>query len=153
MPVAALADIVASVGRALPASAWALVDQQKIDQFAALTGDHQFLHVDPERARLSPFGGTIAHGLLTLSMLPAFVYEVIPTPPEVKLGVNYGYNKIRFVTPVRSGKRIRGRFTITAFTETKPGRWQQIIDAAVEIEGETRPALVAEWITLLELGA
>jgi len=152
MPAVSLDDIKAMVGRQLEPSSWVLIDQQKIDQFAQATGDHQFIHVDPERARATPFGGTIAHGLLTLSMLPVMAAEVIPFPTGMKLGVNYGYNKIRFVTPVRSGQRIRGRITLAEFKELKAGRWQQIMDAAVEIEGEAKPALAAQWITLIDVG-
>jgi acyl dehydratase len=152
MPSASLDDIKAMVGQALEPSSWVLIDQRRIDQFAQATGDFQFIHVDPERARASAFGGTIAHGLLTLSMLPILAAEVIPYPDGMKLGVNYGYNKIRFVTPVRSGQRIRGRITLAEFKELRAGRWEQIMDATVEIEGEAKPALVAQWITLIEVG-
>ncbi|OYV37679.1 MAG: nodulation protein NodN [Rhodospirillales bacterium 20-64-7] len=143
---AAIADIQALVGKEVGVSGWVLVDQGRIDRFAEVTGDHQFIHVDPAAAARTPFGGTIAHGLLTLSLLPALAYEVLPAPAEQKMAANYGYNKIRFVAPVRSGKRVRARFTLLAFDEVKPGRWQQITAVTVEIEGEDKPALTAEWI-------
>ncbi|MCM8729496.1 MaoC family dehydratase [Hephaestia sp. GCM10023244] len=132
-------------------SDWVEVTQEMIDQFADATGDHQFIHVDPERAKLTPFGGTIAHGFLTLSLMPQLAAKV-PDAPRVagiKMGVNYGGNKVRFLQPVRSGKRVRGRFTLRAFDEKRPGQWQQTIEFTVEIEGEDKPAMVAEWISQL----
>jgi acyl dehydratase len=143
---AAIADIQALIGKEVGVSGWVLVDQGRIDRFAEVTGDHQFIHVDPAAAARTPFGGTIAHGLLTLSLLPALAYEVLPAPAEQKMAANYGYNKIRFVAPVRSGKRVRARFTLLSFEEVKPGRWQQTTAVTVEIEGEDKPALTAEWI-------
>lgn len=143
---AAIADIQALVGREVGVSGWVLIDQARIDRFAEVTGDHQFIHVDPEAAKATPFGGTVAHGLLTLSLLPAMAYEVLPAPAGQKMAANYGYNKIRFVAPVRSGRRVRARFTLLDFQEVKPGRWQQITAVTVEIEGEDKPALTAEWI-------
>jgi acyl dehydratase len=152
MPAASLDEIKALVGRALEPSSWVLIDQNTVDRFAEATGDTQYIHVDPVRAARTPFGGTIAHGLLTLSVLPVMLAEVVPYPEGMILGVNYGYNKIRFLAPVRVGRRVRGRFKLTDFKEVKPGRWQQVLDAAVEIEGETKPALIAEWITLADAG-
>jgi acyl dehydratase len=130
-------------------SEWVEVTQAMIDQFAEATGDHQFIHVDPERAKLTPFGGTIAHGFLTLSLMPLLASKV-PDRPEVasaKMGVNYGGNKVRFLTPVRSGKRVRGRFKLLSFDEKRPGQWQQVNEYTVEIEGEDKPAMIAEWIS------
>ena len=130
-------------------SDWVEVTQEMIDKFADATGDHQFIHVDPERAKMTPFGGTIAHGFLTLSLMPLLASKV----PDalriagVKMGVNYGGNKVRFLTPVRSGKRVRGRFKLLSFEEKRPGQWQQIVEFTVEIEGETKPAMIAEWIS------
>jgi len=143
---ASIADISALVGQNVGASSWVLVDQARIDRFAEVTGDHQFIHIDPVAAKATPFGGTIAHGLLILSLLPVFASDVLPVPTTTQMGVNYGFNKIRFVTPVRSGSEIRGHFTLLDFRETKPGRWQQTTDVTVEIAGESKPALVAEWI-------
>ena len=139
-------EIKSFIGTEIGVSSWVLIDQNRIDRFAAVTDDHQFIHVDPVAAAATPFGGTIAHGLLTLSMLPSMVYEVMPAPQGRKMSANYGYNKVRFVAPVRSGARIRGRFTLLDFSEIKPGRWQQVTNVTVEIAGEEKPALTAEWI-------
>ena len=130
-------------------SDWVEVSQQMIDRFAEATGDHQFIHVDPERAAQTPFGGTIAHGFLTLSLMPLLSAKV-PDAPRIagaKMGVNYGGNKVRFLTPVRSGSRVRGRFTLLAFDEKRPGQFQQTTNFVVEIEGQDKPALIAEWIS------
>ena len=130
-------------------SDWVEVTQAMIDTFADATGDHQFIHVDPERAKLTPFGGTIAHGFLTLSLMPLLAAKV-PDAPQiagVKMGVNYGGNKVRFLTPVRSGTRVRGRFKLLSFDEKRPGQWQQTVEFTVEIEGADKPAMVAEWIS------
>jgi acyl dehydratase len=143
-----LAEYKAKAGQELGVSAWVEVTQDKINAFADVTGDHQFIHIDVEKAKQTPFGGTIAHGLLTLSLLPAFAYEVLPGIEGTKMGVNYGYNKIRFLSPVKSGKRVRGRFTLKEVSAPKPGQVMSITDVAVEIEGEDKPALLAEWVTL-----
>ena len=130
-------------------SDWIEVSQEMIDKFADATGDHQFIHVNPEMAKLTPFGGTIAHGFLTLSLMPVLASKV-PDAPQiqgVKMGVNYGGNKVRFLQPVRSGKRVRGRFKLIEFAEKRPGQWQQTNEFTVEIEGEEKPALIAEWIS------
>ncbi len=144
--MASSGEILAMLGMPL-VSGWVVIDQDRISRFADVTNDHQFIHVDPEAAKASPFGGTVAHGLLTLSLLPGLANDVLPVLRGAKMGANYGYNKIRFVAPVRAGKRVRAGFTITAFDEVKPGRWQMVTDVAVEIEGEEKPALTAEWIT------
>jgi acyl dehydratase len=129
-------------------SGWVEVTQAMIDKFAEATGDHQFIHVDPARAAMTPFGGTIAHGFLTLSLMP-LLNSLTPQPQieGVKMGVNYGGNKVRFLTPVRSGKRVRGRFKTLELIEKRPGQWQQTVEFTVEIEGETKPAMIAEWIS------
>jgi acyl dehydratase len=130
-------------------SDWIEVSQEMIDKFADATGDHQFIHVNPEMAKLTPFGGTIAHGFLTLSLMPVLASKV-PDAPQiqgVKMGVNYGGNKVRFLQPVRSGKRVRGRFKLIEFAEKRPGQWQQTNEFTVEIEGEEKPAMIAEWIS------
>jgi acyl dehydratase len=130
-------------------SDWVEVTQEMIDQFADATGDHQFIHVEPERAKLSPFGGTIAHGFLTLSLMPLLAAKTPDAPQAegVKMVVNYGGNRIRFLTPVRSGKRVRGRFKLLSFDEKRPGQWQQTTEITIEIEDEPKPALIAEWIS------
>jgi acyl dehydratase len=129
-------------------SDWVVVSQEMIDKFADATGDHQFIHVDPERAKLTPFGGTVAHGFLTLSLMPLLASKIADRPEidGVKMGVNYGSNKVRFLQPVRSGKRVRGRFKLLSFDEKHPDRWQQTNEVTVEIEGEDKPAMIAEWI-------
>lgn len=131
-------------------SDWVEVTQGMIDQFAEATGDHQFIHVDPARAAATPLGGTIAHGFLSLSLMPMLAAKTdTPKIEGVKMGVNYGGNKVRFLTPVRSGKRVRGRFTLLKFTERKPGVWEQVQQYVLEIEGEDKPALIAEWVALV----
>ncbi|WP_022671717.1 MaoC family dehydratase [Novosphingopyxis baekryungensis] len=136
------------IGQELGVSDWVTVDQDMIDKFAEATGDHQFIHVDVEKAKMTPFGGTIAHGFLTLSLLPRLAAEAdMPRPEGVKMGVNYGGNKVRFLTPVKSGSRVRGRFKLLDIEEKRPGQWQQTQEFTVEIEGEGKPALIAEWIS------
>jgi acyl dehydratase len=136
------------IGQELGVSDWVTVDQDMIDKFAEATGDHQFIHVDVEKAKMTPFGGTIAHGFLTLSLLPRLAAEAdMPRPEGVKMGVNYGGNKVRFLTPVKSGSRVRGRFKLLDIEEKRPGQWQQTQEFTVEIEGESKPALIAEWIS------
>ena len=138
----------ARIGQVLGTSDWVLVDQDMINKFADATGDHQFIHVDVERAKMTPFGGTIAHGFLTLSLFPRLVAESdVPHIEGVKMGVNYGGNKVRFLTPVRSGKRVRGHFKLLGLEEKRPGQWQQTLEFSVEIEGEDKPALIAEWMS------
>jgi acyl dehydratase len=131
-------------------SDWVEVTQAMIDKFAEATGDHQFIHVNPEMAAKTPFGGTIAHGFLSLSLMPMLGAKTdTPQIEGAKMGVNYGGNKVRFLTPVRSGKRVRGRFKLLKFAERKPGVWEQVQEYTLEIEGEEKPALIAEWIALI----
>ncbi|WP_267349340.1 MaoC family dehydratase [Sphingomonas sp. GM_Shp_2] len=134
-------------------SDWITVTQAMIDGFAEATGDRQFIHVDPARAAQTPFGGTIAHGFLTLSLMPQLAEKIADAPvvQGMRMAVNYGGNSVRFVTPVRSGARVRGRFHLAAFDEKRPGQYQQVTDFTVEIEGADTPALVAQWITLIYL--
>lgn len=139
-------DLNALVGTEIGVSRWIDVTQDMIDAFAGVTGDHQFIHVDPERAKATPFGGTIAHGFLTLSLLSTMVYEAGPSLKGVAMGVNYGFDKIRFLSPVASGARIRGRFTLTELDISKPGQATYKQAVTVEIEGGDKPALIAEWI-------
>jgi acyl dehydratase len=146
-------ELAALVGTELGVSDWFLVDQQRVNAFADVTLDHQFIHVDPERARATPFGGTIAHGFLTLSLLVPLCLPFIPVPANRELVVNYGFDKIRFVAPVRVGKRIRVTGKLAAVEERKPGQLMLRVDVTVEIEGEEKPALVAEWLSLHVVGA
>jgi len=141
-------DYRGQVGEELGVSDWITVDQARIDAFAECTGDHQFIHVDPEKAKATPFGTTIAHGYLTLSLLSQMAYGAMPGVEGTKMGVNYGLNKVRFMAPVRSGKRIRGRFKLSDVSERSLGVLQSTVEVTVEIEGEDKPALIAEWVTL-----
>src|SRR3954466_10981028 len=149
MPVATLEQIHAKLGMETGVSDWVLVDQARIDAFAEVTEDRQFIHVDPAAAARTPFGGTVAHGFLTLSLLSRMAAEAMLRPEGVKMGVNYGFDRVRFMAPVRSGKRVRGRFTLTAFDEKRPGQYQFLHAVAVEIEGEDKPALLADWIGMV----
>jgi acyl dehydratase len=145
-------DLETRIGATLGMSDWFLVDQARVDAFADVTLDHQFVHVDPERARATPFGGTIAHGFLTLSLLVHLCLPFIPTLANRKLVVNYGFDKVRFVSPVRVGKRIRAVGKLGEVAERKPGNVILRVDVTVEIEGEERPALTAEWLSLHVVG-
>jgi acyl dehydratase len=149
MPIASIEDIQAKVGSEIGISDWIPIDQARIDAFAEITEDPQFIHIDPEAAAKTPFGGTVAHGFLTLSLLSRMAAGAMLRPEGVKMGVNYGFERVRFMAPVRSGKRVRGRFRLVRCEEKKPGQWQFVHEVAVEIEGEEKPALVAEWIGLI----
>jgi acyl dehydratase len=138
------------VGRELGASGWVTIDQDRIDAFAGCTGDRQWIHVDVERAkRESPFGGSIAHGYLTLSLVAAMVMELGVIPPDAATGLNYGLDKVRFITPVKAGARVRTRANFVAVEPQGGGRVLLKLSCTLEIEGETKPALVAELLCLL----
>ncbi|MGY3081462.1 acyl dehydratase [Bradyrhizobium sp. LM6.10] len=140
----------AMVGKEIGVSSWHLVDQPRIDTYADVIEDHQFIHVDPERAkRETAFGTTIAHGFLTMSLLSIMSYEVMPVIAGTTMGVNYGFDKLRFISPVRSGKRVRGRFVLAEAKLRKANELQSRTNVTVEIEGEDKPALVAEWLGLI----
>lgn len=140
----------AMVGKEIGVSSWHLIDQPRIDTYAGVTEDHQFIHVDPERAKTETvFGTTIAHGFLTMSMMSVMSYEVMPAIAGTTMGVNYGFDKLRFVSPVRSGRRVRGRFVLAEAKLRKAGELQSRTSVTVEIEGEDKPALVAEWLGLI----
>ena len=149
MPVAKLDEIRKRVGEVVGTSSWIEISQADIDTFAEVTGDRQFIHVDPEAAARTPFGGTIAHGFLTLSLLSQMAAGAILVPDTSRMVVNYGFEKVRFIAPVRYGKRVRGHFTLAAVEEKRPGQWQFLHAVTVEIEGEDRPALQADWIGLI----
>jgi len=142
-------EYMAMVGREVGVSEWHLVDQARIDAFATATEDHQFIHVDPARARETPFGTTIAHGFLTMSMLSVCAYEALPQLADVAMGVNYGTDKMRFISPVKAGSRVRGRFVLTEATLRKPNELLTRTNATIEIEGESKPALIADWLGLV----
>jgi acyl dehydratase len=141
-------EIKALVGQVVGTSTWVEISQERINTFAEATGDFQFIHIDAAAAALTPFGGTIAHGFLTLSLIPLLTAQSdCPRPAGVKMGVNYGGNKTRFIAPVRSGKSVRGVFKLLELEEKRPGQWQQSMEITVEIDGEDKPALICEWIT------
>jgi acyl dehydratase len=143
-----ISEIASLVGSEVGVSDWIAVDQARINGFADVTEDHQFIHVDPEAAAKTPFGQTVAHGFLTLSLLSRMAVGVVPVCEGCKMGVNYGFDKVRFAMPVKSGKRIRGRFTLMSAREKVPGQWAFKYAVRVEIEGEEKPALVAEWLSM-----
>jgi acyl dehydratase len=149
MPIATLADIRARIGHEVGVSGWITIDQGRIDAFAEATEDRQFIHVDPAAAAQTPFGGTIAHGFLTLSLLSRMGAEAMLTPDGVTMAVNYGLDRVRFLAPVRSGKRVRGRFTLDSVEEKAPGQVLMRHIVTVEIEGEDKPALSAVWLALI----
>ena len=149
MPVASLEYIRNRVSDEVGVSDWITVDQGRIDAFADATEDRQFIHVDPDAAARTPFGGTIAHGFLTLSLLSRMAAEAILVPPTVRMIVNYGLDRVRFLAPVRSGKRIRGRFTLESIDEKTGGQLLLRHLVTVEIEGEDKPALSAQWLALI----
>ena len=136
------------IGKEIGVSPWRVVTQEMIDKFADATDDHQFIHVDPVRAADTPFGGTIAHGFLTLSLLSTLAYETVPPLKGADMGVNYGFDKVRFASPVRSGARVRARFKLAEIT-ARPSGWVHInYDVTLEIEDSAKPALTARWLTL-----
>lgn len=149
MPAASLDDIRARVGQEVGVSGWFTMDQQRIDAFADATEDRQFIHVDADAAAQTPFGGTIAHGFLTLSMLSRMAAEAMLLPDTLKMAVNYGFDRVRFLAPVRSGKRVRGRFVLDSVDEKAPGQLLMRHSVTVEIEGEEKPALTAQWLGLM----
>jgi len=146
-------DIASYVGEEIGVSKWIEIDQSRIDTFADVTEDHQFIHLDAERAAAeTPFGGTIAHGFLSLSLAARMAMDVGFGIEGTAMGINYGFDKIRFLQPVRSGKRIRGRFVLQEANERKPGQWLLKQSLTVEIEGEDKPALIAQWLMMSVLG-
>ena len=141
-------ELIALAGSETGVSRWFAIDQKRIDAFAEITEDRQFIHIDPEAARASPFGETIAHGFLTLSMLSALAMDALPAIEGRAMGVNYGFEKLRFLSPVPAGARIRGRFRLESVTPRSPTEYLSRNSVTVEIEGAAKPALIAEWLTL-----
>ncbi len=149
----ALVQMQARIGTEVGVSNWITVDQAMIDSFAKVTHDEQWIHVDPERAAAeTPFGGAIAHGFLTLSLASRFAYDCFPMLPGQSMGINYGFNKLRFLAPVRAGSRLRGRFVLTAVTKRTETDILRENALTIEIEGEETPALVAQWLGLAVFG-
>ena len=149
MPLASLDEIRAKIGQEVGVSDWILVDQARIDAFAEATEDRQFIHVHPEAAALTPFGGTVAHGFLTLSLLSGMGAEAMLLPDGLKMAINYGLDRVRFLAPVRAGSRVRGRFVLDLAEEKAPGQILMRHTITVEIDGEEKPALTAEWLGLM----
>ena len=149
MPLAPLEEIRSKVGEEIGVSGWLTIDQKRIDEFADATDDHQFIHVDPDAAARTPLGGTIGHGFLSLSMLSRMAADAMLVPDTIKMALNYGLNRVRFIAPVKSGKRIRGRFRLDSVEEKAPGQLLLCHTVTVEIEGEEKPAMTAEWLGLL----
>ena len=147
----ALTEMVGLVGTEVGVSDWITVGQTMIDAFADATNDHQFIHVDPARAKAeSPFGGTIAHGFLTLSLLSAMNFDCVPKVREQTMGINYGFDRIRFMSPVKSGSRVRGRFTLADARFRGASMLMTSYEISVEIENEKKPALTATWVTIVQ---
>jgi acyl dehydratase len=149
MPLATLDEIRNRIGEEVGVSSWVLIDQARIDAFAGATDDRQFIHVDPEAAAQTPFGGTVAHGFLTLSLLSRLGAEAMLLPDGLRMAVNYGLDRVRFLAPVRSGSRMRGRFRLDSVEEKAPGQILMRHTVTVEIEGQAKPALTAEWLGLM----
>jgi acyl dehydratase len=140
------------IGQEIGVSRWFEIDQARIDAFADVTEDHQFIHVDPEAAAQTPFGGTIAHGFLTLSLASAMSYDAVQPLDGVVMGVNYGFDKLRFLAPVPAGSRVRGRFKLLSAEDKGGGRWLIKHELTVEIDGADKPALIAEWLGMQVTG-
>jgi len=149
MPIAPLDEICARIGQEVGLSGWLEVTQERINEFADATDDHQFIHVDPDAAAKVGFGGTIAHGFLSLSLLSRMAADAMTIPDGVRMAVNYGLDRVRFIAPVRSGKRVRGRFVLDSVDEKAPGQILMRHTVTVEIEGEDKPALTAQWLGLI----
>lgn len=149
MPVASLDSIRDAIGTEIGLSDWIDVSQDRITAFAEATEDRQFIHTDPALAAQTPFGGTIAHGFLSLSLLSRMGADVMLVPEFTKMAVNYGLDRVRFLAPVKSGKRVRGRFVLKDMTEKSPGQYLMTFAVTVEIDGEDKPALLADWLGLI----
>jgi acyl dehydratase len=149
MPIKSLDEISAQVGQEVGVSSWLTVDQERIDAFADATEDRQFIHTDPAAAAATPFGGTIAHGFLSLSLLSRMAAEAMLIPVGMKMAVNYGFDRVRFLAPVRSGSQVRGRFVLDSVEEKAAGQVLMRHSVTVEIEGEDKPALTAVWLGLI----
>jgi acyl dehydratase len=140
------------IGTEVGKSGWIEIDQSRIDAFAEATLDRQYIHVDPDRAKDSPFGGTIAHGFLSLSLLSHMMFDALPKIDGISMSINYGMNRLRFLAPVKCGSRVRGRFVLTGVEKRNPGHVLLTHEVTVDIEGGAKPAFVAEWLTLLTQG-
>lgn len=151
MPIATLEEIHARIGTQIGTSDWITVDQKRIDAFAEVTEDRQFIHTDPGAAAETMFGGTVAHGFLTLSLLSRMAFDVMLVPPNLKMAVNYGFDKVRFLAPVPVGARVRGIFTLANVEEKGPGKYLTHHNVMVDIDMTEKPALTADWLGMLVL--
>ncbi|MFZ5935788.1 dehydratase [Pseudomonas putida] len=148
MPYVPVNELSQYVGKELGRSDWLKIDQQRINLFAEATGDFQFIHVDPEKAAKTPFGTTIAHGFLTLSLIPMLMLDILLLPEGVKMVVNYGLDSVRFIQPVKVDSRVRLKVDLGEVIEKKPGQWLLKATVTLEIEGEEKPAYIAEPLSL-----
>ncbi len=148
-----LDTLAARAGTVVGTSRWRVIDQAMIDEFADLIGDHQYIHVDPERARQTPYGTTVAHGFLSLSILGGLAGEVMPRIAGSVMGVNYGFDRVRFVAPVRSGRKVRAILTLKEQDRVDPTTVSLLFEAILEVEDEDKPAIVALWLVRSYLGA
>ena len=148
MPYVPVAELSQYVGKELGRSEWLKIDQERINLFAEATGDFQFIHVDPAKAAKTPFGSTIAHGFLTLSLIPKLMEDILVLPEGLKMVVNYGLDSVRFIQPVKVDSQVRLKVELTEVTEKKPGQWLLKATATLEIQGEEKPAYIAEPLSL-----
>ncbi|WGV22059.1 MaoC family dehydratase [Pseudomonas putida] len=148
MPYVPVTELSQYVGKELGRSAWLKIDQQRINLFAEATGDFQFIHVDPEKAAKTPFGSTIAHGFLTLSLIPKLIEDILILPQGLKMVVNYGLDSVRFIQPVKVDSQVRLKVDLAEATEKRPGQWLLKAIATLEIDGEEKPAYIAESLSL-----
>ncbi|MCE5987188.1 MaoC family dehydratase [Pseudomonas sp. 5FOS] len=148
MPYVPVTELSQYVGKELGRSAWLKIDQQRINLFAEATGDFQFIHVDPEKAAKTPFGSTIAHGFLTLSLIPKLIEDILILPEGLKMVVNYGLDSVRFIQPVKVDSQVRLKVDLAEVTEKRPGQWLLKAIATLEIDGEEKPAYIAESLSL-----
>ena len=148
MPIATLDEITARIGTQIGTSDWITIDQTRINEFADVTADRQFIHVDPNAAKETMFGGTVAHGFLSLSLLSRMAFDAMLIPDNLKMAVNYGFNNIRFLAPVPAGARVRGIFTLTNVEEKSLGQLLMHHNVMVDIDVTEKPALTADWLSL-----
>ena len=151
MPIVTLEELYARIGTQVGISDWITIDQKRIDEFADVTEDRQFIHVDPNAAKETMFGGTVAHGFLSLSLLSRMAFDVMLVPDNLKMAVNYGFDRVRFLAPVPVGARVRGMFTLTNVEEKSLGQLLVHHNVMVDIDITEKPALTADWISLLVL--
>ncbi len=148
MTAVPVAELKSYIGKDLGHSDWVTIDQDRVNKFAECTGDHQFIHIDEEKAKQTPFGGTIAHGFLSLSLIPALSAGLLVKPEGLKMAVNYGMDSLRFIQPVRVGSRVRLHITVLDVTEKNPGQWLVKARSTLEIEGVEKPAFISEGLSL-----